>query len=84
MAIKSSLGKLRLPARVGVFLAEHLPPNRINVLTISLRDIDRVAVLPFHHRDPFDRLIAAQALERNLTIVSSELVFEQYGLERIW
>jgi PIN domain nuclease of toxin-antitoxin system len=84
MAIKSSLGKLRLPLRVGAFLAEHLPRNGISLLSVSLRDIDRIEALPFHHRDPFDRLMAAQAIERDLTIVSADAMFERYGLPRIW
>ena len=84
MAIKSSLGKLRLPARVGRFLTEHLPRNQMAVVAVSVGDVERVETLPFHHRDPFDRLIAAQALERELVIVSPDAVFERYGVERIW
>jgi len=40
--------------------------------------------LPFHHRDPFDRLLAAQALDRDLAIVSADPVFRQYGVRRVW
>jgi PIN domain nuclease of toxin-antitoxin system len=40
--------------------------------------------LPFHHRDPFDRLLVAQALEEDLTIVSADPVFRRYGVKRIW
>jgi PIN domain nuclease of toxin-antitoxin system len=84
MAIKRSLGKLRLPMRVGAFLTEHLPRNGISLLSLSLGDVDRVEALPLHHRDPFDRLMAAQAIERGLKIVSADSVFERYDLERIW
>ena len=84
LTIKRSLGKLRLPLAVGPFLERQLPANGIDLLPIVLRDLTRVEALPFHHRDPFDRLMAAQALERDLTIVSADPVFERYGVNRIW
>ena len=46
--------------------------------------MERLESLPHHHRDPFDRMMAAQALERGLTIVSADPLFEKYGVERIW
>jgi len=51
---------------------------------LSFADLTRVESLPLHHRDPFDRLLAAQALERDLSIVSADRIFEEYGIERIW
>jgi PIN domain nuclease of toxin-antitoxin system len=84
LSIKSSLDKLRLPLPAGRFLEEQLPLNRIELLAITLADLTRVESLPFHHRDPFDRLIAAQALERGLAIVSTDRIFEKYGVKRIW
>ncbi|OLB61572.1 MAG: twitching motility protein PilT [Acidobacteria bacterium 13_2_20CM_2_66_4] len=84
MAVKSSLGRLKLPLPFGSFLAEHLPQSRIAVIAITIRDLARVEMLPFHHRDPFDRLMAAQALERSLTVVSADPIFEQYGVDRVW
>jgi PIN domain nuclease of toxin-antitoxin system len=84
IAIKTSLGKLRLPRRVDAFLERHLPLNRIELLAITLGDLKRVESLPFHHRDPFDRMLAAQALGRDLAIVSADPIFERYGARRIW
>lgn len=84
LSIKSSLDKLRLPLPAGRFLEEQLPLNRIELLAITFADLTRVESLPFHHRDPFDRLMAAQALERDLAIVSIDRVFEEYGVKRIW
>jgi PIN domain nuclease of toxin-antitoxin system len=84
MAIKVSTGKLTLPDAVGPFLREQLPPNRMTLLAVGIDDLGRVSTLPFHNRDPFDRLMAAQALERGMTIVSSDAVFEKYGAKRIW
>jgi PIN domain nuclease of toxin-antitoxin system len=43
-----------------------------------------VAALPFHHRDPFDRLLVAQALEDGLAIVTADSVFAKYGVKRVW
>ena len=84
LAIKSSLGKLRLPAPIDRFLAEQLPANRFGFLPIEIRHLARVESLPFHHRDPFDRLLAAQALEERLVIVSADLVFKKYRVKQIW
>ena len=50
----------------------------------QLVDVARVETLPSHHRDPFDRLIAAQALNDDLAIVTRDAVFRRYGLRRVW
>ena len=84
MAIKQSLGKLRLPTSIERFIPEQLASNRFHQLGIEFRHVTRVAALAFHHRDPFDRLLAAQALEEGLAVVSSDAVFRQYGVKRIW
>jgi PIN domain nuclease of toxin-antitoxin system len=84
MAIKSSLGRLRLPLPVGRFLQEHLPRNHIQLLAIGIDDLTAVEALTFHHRDPFDRLMVVQALERGLAVVSADPIFTKYGVERIW
>ena len=84
MAIKVSLRKLRLPQPIGPFLKEQLPANRIALVAIGPDDLTRVESLPFLHRDPFDRMMAAQALERDFAVVSSDPVFERYGVKRIW
>jgi len=49
-----------------------------------LAHVVRLVDLPFRHRDPFDRLLAAQALEEELSIISSDGIFPQYGVKRIW
>lgn len=84
VALKVSLGKLRLDRPVVQFFAEQLQACGVSLLPIEFRHAMRVATLPFHHRDPFDRLLAAQALEERLAIVSADAVLEQYGVERIW
>ena len=55
--------------------------NGFQPLAITLA---HVAALPFHHWDPFDRLLVAQAIDEDLTIVSADPVFEQYGVRRVW
>lgn len=84
MAIKVSLGKLELPSAIEAFVVRHLIDGGFRALQIDVAHIARVASLPFHHRDPFDRLLAAQALEEDLAIVSRDAVFKSYGLRRIW
>lgn len=84
MAIKVSLGTLRLPDPLERFVPEQLAANGFRILTIDLGDVTRVATLPFHHRDPFDRLLAAQALDGGLAIVSADPIFRRYGVRRVW
>ena len=84
MAIKKSLGKLEVPEPVEGFVAEQLAANHFTLLAIDLRHVSRVSRLVFHHRDPFDRLLVAQAAEEGLVIASADPIFGKYGIERIW
>ena len=83
MAIKLSLGKLTLTSPIDRFLSEQLAANGLQLLHIELPHATRVAALAWHHRDPFDRLLAAQALAEDLTIVSSDRVFQKYGVPTV-
>jgi PIN domain nuclease of toxin-antitoxin system len=84
MAIKSSLGKLRLAKPVERFISEQLAVNGFTLLNIEVRHVAKVEKLPFHHRDPFDRLLIAQAMTEKLTMVSADRVFSDYGVKVIW
>ena len=84
IAIKTSLGKLEISGNVERFFPEQLAANRFRELGIEVRHVARATRLPFHHRDPFDRLLAAQALEEGLTMVSADPVFRRYGVRRVW
>jgi PIN domain nuclease of toxin-antitoxin system len=84
LAIKSSIGKIKLTLPIRDFIPQHLAANDFKQLNISFRHIARVESLDFHHRDPFDRLIAAQALEEKMILLSVDKVFDYYGVERIW
>jgi PIN domain nuclease of toxin-antitoxin system len=84
MAIKSSLGKLKLAKTVQRYFADHLPANDFRLLAIAIEHVALVEALPFHHRDPFDRLLVAQARHEGLTLISRDGVFDDYGITRIW
>ena len=84
IAIKVSLGKLRVPGIMDRYLAAQMSLNGFEQMEISFRQIMRCATLERHHGDPFDRLLVAQAQEEELPIVSRDPVFGLYGVKRIW
>jgi PIN domain nuclease of toxin-antitoxin system len=84
MAIKSSLGKLRLSKPVERFVHDLVTENGFRLLAIDLRHAAIVETLPFHHRDPFDRLLIAQAKTEKLTIISADSMFSTYGVKLLW
>jgi PIN domain nuclease of toxin-antitoxin system len=84
MAIKSSLGKLSLAKPVDRFVSEQLRANNFALLNIELRHAAKVEKLPFHHRDPFDRLLIAQAIMEKLIIVAADRAFSDYGVKLLW
>jgi PIN domain nuclease of toxin-antitoxin system len=84
LAIKHSLGKLELDDSLSVVIDAALEDSQATLLAISRRDALRVATLPWHHRDPFDRMLIAQALEHGLTLLSADDAFDAYGVRRVW
>ena len=84
MALKISLGKLKLPASYRHYIPEQMAANGFRQLPIEFRHTSQLASLPFHHRDPFDRLLIAQAIEEKLPIISLDDAFDLYGVCRIW
>lgn len=83
IAIKSSLGKLELKGdfnRIAGFLSD----NDIELLPVTFQHLQRLMQLPFYHRDPFDRIIIAQALTESLPIGTKDEFFPSYGVNRIW
>jgi PIN domain nuclease of toxin-antitoxin system len=84
IAIKVSIGKLKLAQPFQTFIEETTHPNDIAILNIELAHTVEVTTLPFHHRDPFDRLLAAQALVEGMTLVSKDTIFDMYGCPRMW
>jgi PIN domain nuclease of toxin-antitoxin system len=84
IAIKVSLGKLELPSPFADFITGQLNENNIGLAAIKTEYLGLVATLPFHHRDPFDRLIIAQSLHDRLPVIGKDEIFDTYGVKRHW
>jgi PIN domain nuclease of toxin-antitoxin system len=84
IAIKVSLGKLKVVTPVNELLSAVTDAAAVGIIPIKLSHIVAVSRLPFFHKDPFDRLLAAQCLTEGLPIVSADNIFEEYGVRRIW
>ena len=84
IAIKTSLGKLALAAPYDELFPQQLQQHEIHVLQIQLSHLCTLTSLPFHHRDPFDRLIIAQGATEDLPIMSVDSVFSSYPVHVIW
>lgn len=84
IAIKASLGKIVLKLPFDALMPRQLQENDIELLPIALPHLGLVERLPFHHRDPFDRLIIAQSLVENLPLVSIDSQFDKHGVQRLW
>lgn len=83
MTIKVGVGKLRIPAPAAEFIRSRAEQFRASILGIDLEHLRALERLPFHHRDPFDRLIIAQAITENLTLATSDRKFGAYGVDLI-
>ncbi len=83
IAIKYSLGKLPLPERPDAFVPKRLMRDGIETLHIEHRHALRVAELPFHHHDPFDRLLIAQADVEGVPIATVDPKFDRYEIRRV-
>ena len=84
IAIKASSGKLDLGEPFEQLFPDKLYFNNIGILDITVDHLTKVATLPFHHRDPFDRLIIAQGMVGNLPIISIDRAFDAYEIIREW
>lgn len=84
IAIKVSIGKLSLAAPFDVLIPRQLGLNGIALLNVSTDHAAAVAALPFHHRDPFDRLLIAQAMVERVPVVSVDTAFDAYPVKRLW
>ena len=84
MAIKVSLGKLHIEGGLEAFVQGQLVSQRFRPLPITMPHALRVVDLPWHHRDPFDRLLVAQCQIEGLTLVSADQTLSAYELHRVW
>jgi len=80
IAIKQSLGKVRLPAAARDWLPGEIERSGFETLNITGRHALCAGALPPHHRDPFDRMLVAQAMEESLTLVTSDVRLAAYGI----
>ena len=84
IAIKTQLGKLTLPANLEQFIAEQLSLNHFTPLPVQISHALGVYRLPLLHRDPFDRLLVAQARLEDLPILTVDPLIGQYEVQTIW
>ena len=83
IATKTRLGKLDANALIGRMNAV-ISEQTFMALPISVDHAERAGALPGEHKDPFDRMLIAQAQAENMTLVSNEVAFDSYGVRRIW
>ncbi len=78
LGIKVAIGKLSIPEPIDAYLAKRLVSLRANPLDITATHALRAASLPLHHKDPFDRMLIAQAQTDGITIATTDVTFHQY------
>ena len=84
LAIKTSLGKLSLSLPYRRWMETAISDLGLKLLPIVVEHADVQTRLPHHYRDPFDRLLVAQALAEKVPLISADAVFDQYGVSRVW
>ena len=84
IAIKMSLEKLTMKAPFDQLFPAQLERNNFSLLSIEFSHLARITALPWHHRDPFDRLMIAQSLVEDMPILSRDSNFDAYAVERLW
>ncbi len=84
ISIKISIGKLKLGLSLIELVEQEVYGNAIEILEISSEHLDELVKLPFHHKDPFDRLIIAQSLVEDMTLVSKDVAFQNYLIKLLW
>ncbi|MHC5540587.1 type II toxin-antitoxin system VapC family toxin [Singulisphaera rosea] len=84
IAIKIRLQKYALPEPYLVFMEREIAANDLHILAIEPRYAAILTTMPFHHKDPFDRLQIAQALAESIPIVGADVIFDNCGINRIW
>jgi PIN domain nuclease of toxin-antitoxin system len=84
MAIKANLGRMQTAVDLLSDFEGSLAKDRFQALSITTAHGIRAGLLPGPHKDPFDRMLIAQAQAENLAIVSNDVIFERYGVRRVW
>ena len=84
ISTKYRLGKLPSAEAVARDIAGAIAGQDFDELPVTVGDAERAGALPGSHRDPFDRMLIAQAMARNLGFISNEPLFDRYGVRRVW
>jgi PIN domain nuclease of toxin-antitoxin system len=84
MQIKMQLGKLRLALPLGQIVESQQQTNRIEILPIMMPHVFELGNFPSHHKDPFDRLLIAQAIVEDAVLVTGDRMFSQYPINVAW
>jgi PIN domain nuclease of toxin-antitoxin system len=84
IAIKISVGKYSLAVPYEDFFRGAIDDNGFRLLPIEPRHTAALTTLPYHHKDPFDRLLIAQAMVEGVPLVSADSAFDAYGVTRLW
>ncbi len=84
IGIKVSLGKLALRDGWLTLIGNEMKRNTIQWLNIEMPHCEQVSRLPFHHRDPFDRMLIAQAMVERMAVMTGDARFSDYGVVRVW
>jgi PIN domain nuclease of toxin-antitoxin system len=84
IAIKVGLGKLTLSSSYRDWMKRAITDLGLSMLPVTVDCANAQVALPLHHRDPFDRLLIAQALTDGVPVVSADLQFDAYGITRVW
>ena len=84
MAIKISIGKLTLEVSFDTLIPKQIHDNGIELVEVRHEHVSKIVSMPFHHKDPFDRMLVAQCLTEQWPIVSSDPLFDSDGVQRLW
>jgi PIN domain nuclease of toxin-antitoxin system len=84
IAIKIRLGKYALPEPYQAFMEREIAENDFRILPIEPKHTALLTTMPLHHKDPFDRLLVAQASVEGIPMVSADTQLDAYGVARIW
>ena len=84
IAIKISIGKYKIPGNFETWIEHQIQVNELEILPIKVAHAAAIVTLPFHHKDPFDRLLIAQALTEKIPIISVDVVLNHYAVTRYW
>jgi PIN domain nuclease of toxin-antitoxin system len=83
ITVKSSLGRLDVPLPVSALVRDHVWANAIELLAITPEHLDVLHGLPYHHKDPFDRIMIAQAVHEGMALLARDSAFGDYDVQLV-